>query len=230
MYKLNGQTFRTLGEVYEYVKQHPELLDLAMQIPDFKAVWNVGQARDNYDSGKIGANDLLGTIGNNTLGGRLSMTPETEKWLDNQIARENEAANNAFQEHMRDTSVTSTGEQLQSLGLSPSSVIQVGGASSGVTSQGAGVNTHSAAALHQQEKINRFNQQMGLAKNLISTAGSMASSGIYGAALGAVKHSAQALASTAAHSGYAAINATKSKPMSKAEQDAVWKWFEDNPA
>lgn len=134
-----------------------------------------------------------------------------------------------YETNMRDTSIISTGNQLSAIGLSPSSVIQTGAVSSnGVAA--ADTVKGSAASQRHQAVINRFNNQMGLAKSLIGAAGSMASSGIYGAALGAVKHSAQAVAATAAHSGLKAISATKSSSMTKAQQDSVWKWFEDNPA
>lgn len=143
-------------------------------------------------------------------------------WLSNAQSQYNTQQQQAYETMMRDTSVTSTGNQLQGLGLSPSNVIQVGGASSGVNSAAADTIRPNAASLKQQENINRYNQQLGLAKNLISTAGSMASSGIYGAALGAVKQSARAVAGASAHSGLAALKATKMS----ADDDAQWAAFQ----
>lgn len=146
---------------------------------------------------------------NNALGNLASqgveLTPDMETYITNQIGKENTANDQQFQSGMRDTSLLSAASQLGNLGLSSSNVVQVGGASSGVSSSAAAQSMHSNAIsrnqLRQQAMLNRYNNQMQLAKGLISAAGSMASSGIYGAALGAVKHSASAVAAATAHSG-----------------------------
>lgn len=193
-------------QVLEYIKSHPELKQ--MYSADTIDKWiRLLEEHVKYSNGEVSANDLLGIYGN--LGG--SMSPETEKWLDNQIANEKAEQQQNFEISARDTSLLSSGQQLQQLGLSSSGVLQTGGASAGVQGSMAATNMHSAASLRQQAKINKFNQQMGLAKSLIGAASSMASSGIYGAAIGAVKHSAQSIAGAAAHSGLNALKATNSK-------------------
>lgn len=153
---------------------------------------------ENVANGSLGANDAYADY----AGYGVSPSEEMTKYLDNQIAQSNTAADRAFQTEMRDTSLLSSGNQLSQLGLSPSNVISVGGASSGVTSQAANQSfAASGVGRKQQLAINQYNQRMGMAKSLISMAGSMASSGIYGASLNAAKHSAAALAAAASHSG-----------------------------
>lgn len=212
--------FKSLEQMINYYLVHrDELEQLANIQPDFynrlKAYIAVYDTKQSYESGDSSAQDVLASYGVASNYG-LQMSPETEKWLDNEISRENTSADNQFQQQMRDTSITSSANQLSALGLSPSNVISVGGSASGVTSNAASVNRHSAAALHQQERINDYNNKMGLAKTLISAAGSMASSGIYGAALGAIKHSAAAISTQAAHSAMNAVKAfegSKNKSM-----------------
>lgn len=103
----------------------------------------------------------------------------------------------------------SQSNQLQQIGLTPSGVLQTGG-STGVGVAAAESSKSSGLSLKNQMKINKYNQQMSLAKSLIGAASSMASSGIYGAALGAVKHAGSQIAGAAAHSGLSALQATKS--------------------
>lgn len=202
----NGETFTSYQGLLDYLISHPDLAQTAIDAfgknSQIAGLWNTYMAGQNYLAGNGSINEVYGSVGSNQ-----SFIPETEKYLDNLIGRENTANDQQFQEHMRDTSLTSSGAQLNALGLSPSSVISVGGASSGVSSAAASQNMHSTAALAQQRRINDYNNKMGLAKTLIQAAGSMASSGIYGAAIGAVKHSAQQVAGAAAHSG---LNALKS--------------------
>lgn len=190
-------------EVLAYLKSHPEISQAYSNIDKWIAFL---ENYISYQKGKSSAQDLFGSIGE--MGGQLS--PETEKWLDNEIARENTEQQQNYELSARDTSLLSSGNQLQQLGLSPSSVIQVGGVSAGVQGSTADTAMRSNSALHQQEKINRYNNQMGLAKSLIGAAGQMASSGIYGAALGAVKNAGSRIAGAAAHSGLTALKAVSS--------------------
>lgn len=123
-----------------------------------------------------------------------------EKVIDNAIAQSNAQQEQAYQTQMRDTSVTSTVKQLEDAGLAAGGVLSIGGAGSGVQSTAAATNMHSAAEMKQQARINAFNQKMGLTRSLVHMASSMASSGIYGAALGAVKNAGARFAASAAHS------------------------------
>lgn len=210
---IDGQKFNTLQELLEYAKNHPEKVDeLRTHVYGFDLIWREYLALQDYDHGDSSAQDLLRFYGENP---GTTLTPESEKWLDNQIARENTEQQQNYELNARDTSLLSSGSQLQQLGLSPSNVVQVGGASAGVQGSTADTAMRSNSALHQQAKINKYNQQMGLAKSLIGAASSMASSGIYGAALGAVKHGASQIAGAAAHSGLQALQATKSPSYAK---------------
>lgn len=196
-------------EILNYMANHPnEVPGILEKFPTLRSLWENYQARQQYDRGEIDAQGLLDVYSSQP---NVSMTPDQEKWLDNEIARENTIQQQNYELHARDTSLLSSGQQLQQLGLSPSNIISVGGASAGVQGSSANNMTRSNSALRQQMTINKYNQQMGLAKSLIGAASSMASSGIYGAALGAVKHSAQAIAGSAAHSGLAALKATQQK-------------------
>lgn len=203
--------FYSVKEALDYVLAHPEDSEtfnfLMNNVPGFTNAYNQAVAMNDYEAGKIGANDLLGVIGDNPRGGTLN--PEQEKWLDNEIARENTQQQQNFELTSRDTSLLSAGSQLQQLGLTASGVLQTGGASAGVQGSTADISHHSASQQRQQARINKYNQQMGLAKSLIGAASSMASSGIYGAALGAVKHAGSQIAGAAAHSGLQALSAIK---------------------
>lgn len=216
--------FKSYDEALQYLIEHPEAKDqLFSLMPKLEQLYNIYLANQQYGKGEIDANTLLGQYGQNSAGGAISMSPETEKWLDNQIARENATTQYDREIAARDTSLLSAGNQLSQLGLSTSNVIQTGGASSGVQASNADTAMRSNSALRQQMKINKFNQQMSLAKSLIGAASSMASSGIYGSAIGAVKHSAQAIAGSAAHSGLAALKATKMSASDNAQWDAFVK-------
>lgn len=160
---------------------------------------------EQVQSGEMSGNDAYGSMAQ--FGGAAS--DELSKYLDNQISNEKTLQEQDYQTTMRDTSLLSSGSQLTQLGLSPSSVVQVGGASSGVGSAITSQNMHSANGDVRQIAMNRYNQRMSLARSLIGAAGQMASSGIYGSALGAIKNSAQRVAASAANSGLEALKAMR---------------------
>lgn len=197
--------FNSFAEFRDYILSHPQenpmLYNIVRSSPELiDKIFNSHKAiADAEHTGDYNA--ALGEI--SSQGTELSA--EKEKYLDNLISNQRTIEARDYDTQMRDTSLLSAGSQLEQLGLSTSNVIQTGGvASNGVLA--AGTSKHSAAQMHQQERINNFNQKLNLAKSLVSTAGSMASSGIYGAAIGAVKHSASALAASAAHSGLDVLN------------------------
>lgn len=203
----NGIVFKTYQEIIDYMTAHPDEADAVINsIADpiakghIQGLWKVQKAALDMQNGEGSANDVLGALSD----ANVQYGPETEKYLDNLISRENTEAAQNYQTEMRDTSLLSAADQLSSLGLSTSNIIQTGGASLGNVASAASSH-HSVASLRQQERINKFNQQMGLAKSLIGAAGSMASSGIYGHALGAIKNSAQKVAASAANSGLGAL-------------------------
>ena len=126
-------TLTSWEDIIAYAKAHPEVLDdWLSNMPQFREMWNLYQTNEAFQNGKANANDVLGAMGPSFI----NPTPETEKYIDNLIARENTASDRTFQTEMRDTSLTSAGAQLAQLGLSTSNVIQTGGASSGVVSKG----------------------------------------------------------------------------------------------
>lgn len=127
-------------------------------------------------------------------GSAFNLTPDQEKWLDNMISNQNTNEARAYDTQMAETDLLRAGKQLQELGLSASGVLQTGGsASSGV---GIASNSKSNIALE------RYQQRMNVARQLISMSSSMASAGIYGHALGAAKKASSVLASQASHSAY----------------------------
>lgn len=151
----------------------------------------------------------------------IELGADQEKWLENMISQQNVQQDQQYQTGMRDTALTSAAGQLQSLGLSTSNIIQTGGAASGVSSTPAATSHHSVASLKQQARLNQYNQNMGMAKSIIGMAGSMASSGIYGAALGATKNAAAKLAAATAHSGLNVLKHHTSQKMT-AKDNALW--------
>lgn len=220
--------FSTYAEFADYILSHPEeagmLYNIVKSQPGqmeqifktYRSLYEQQQAQANGQNADY--NDVLGQIAGNSV----EMSPEMEKYLDNLISNQRTEEAREYETKMRDTSLISTGQQLSQLGLSSSGVLSVGGAvSNGVGA--AGTSKHSAASMHQQERINQFNQKMSLAKSLIGAAGSMASSGIYGSAIGAIKQSAAALSASAAHSGLAALKSLN-KP-SKISQQDIDKFF-----
>lgn len=141
--------------------------------------------------------------------GAAGITPNesTSKAADNDVSRENVESAQDYNTQQRDTSLLSAASQLSQLGLSTSNVINTGGVQGpGVVS--AASNMQKVGTLAQQRAMNKYNQQMGMAKSILSMVGQMASSGIYGTAIGAAKHSASVLAGATAHSAQKALMAT----------------------
>lgn len=101
--------------------------------------------------------------------------------IDQYIENQRVDTANAIQTEARDTSLLSSADQLQQLGISPSSVLSVGGASSGI-SQALPINVNQQYS--QMSKQQEFAKKMGLATSLIKMVGGMASSGIGGASYG----------------------------------------------
>lgn len=158
------------------------------------------QQQDVYDrleSGQLDPTSAQGEIAKSGYG----MSADFEKYLDNLIAQQNTQSARAWEQQMASSDLLRAGEQLKQLGLSPSNVVSTGG--SGVNAVG------SAPIVHSNVAQNRYNQQMALARSILSMTSSMASAGIYGSALGSAKKAASTIASSAAHSGLAALKKTK---------------------
>ena len=156
-------------------------------IPYWQAIKNIS----NY----IQSGDFKGLQGYISNLGDYSFPSSAEKWLDNKVSEQNTAEAQKFEEHMRDTDITSSGAQLESLGLSSSGVLQATAGHSGLA---AASNSHSN--LSQPMALAKFNMRMMMGKALLSLASSMGSAGVYGKALGAAKSAAGKVAAGAAHS------------------------------
>lgn len=131
----------------------------------------------------------------------FNVSPEQEKWLDNMVAAQNTQSARNFEEHMGSTDILRAGAQLESLGLSRSGVLQTGG--SGTNGVAAADNVKSNVAL------DRYNQKMQLARQLLSMTSSMASAGVYGHAIGAAKKASSVLTSAASHSAYKVLKGSQ---------------------
>lgn len=149
-------------------------------------------------------------------GGKL--TADQEKAFDNLMATEATNSARTWEEHMRDTDITSSASQLQSLGISP-------GTLSGATAGHSGVSAPSLD--HTNIASFKAERSMNIARSVIGLAGSLASSGIHGASLYAVKKMAGEIASSSAKSaGDYVKKIEKPGKITKAEWDSL---FKDDP-
>lgn len=149
----------------EYVKNpsSPDIGDMLSSL--------VPKLRTAYDSGDF-------TSFKGFLPEGVDLNSNLEDYLNQQISNQLTNANNAYQTQMRDTSLLSSAAQLQQLGLSPSNVASVGGASSGVYSGAANnLMTANNARIQDQRK---YYAKMQIMRNLSSLVGSMAHAGISG--------------------------------------------------
>lgn len=148
---------------------------------------------------QVDPNDIYGYAGSS--GGNLG--ENTEKYLDNSISQGNTEQAQQFEEHMRDTNITSSAGQYAQVGLSPSSVI------SGISSGGgiaAADNAFGSRSMDRQQlSMQKYQARMGMARSLLGMVSQMASSGIYGAAIGSARNAAARISSAAAHSGLQAL-------------------------
>lgn len=150
-------------------------------------------------SGAVDYNDVYSMAGSSGA----NLNENSEKYLDNSIAQQNTENAQQFEEHMRDTNITSSGEQYQALGLSPSVIS--GGISSGNGVAAAESVMGSRSMDRQQLSMQKYQTRMGMAKSILGMVSQMASSGIYGAAIGSARNAAARLSSAAAHSGLQAL-------------------------
>lgn len=192
-------TFRSAEELLSYLVEHPEERDqILANNQQAQRLWNAYQAYLKVQE----TGDYRQYQGDVAFIPGVQFSPEQEKFIDNMIANQSTEEARQYDEYMRDTSYLSAGSQLQSLGLSNSGVLQTGGA----VSQGVATADNVKSNLAQQNAINRYNQKMGLAKQLLSMTSQMASAGIYGSAIGAAKHAASTITSATAHSAYKALS------------------------
>lgn len=196
--------------LFHYVQQHPEdeeaskalnaWVSTNKNVAQWFEQWKLENEALTAHSGHNDGSQLIGQI--SQMGG--SMTPESEKYLENLTSQENTTNAQNYDQMMRDTSLISSAQQLGQLGLSPSNVIQVGAApSNGVAA--ASFSHLSASGQRQQKALATYQARLGLAKQVIAMAGQMASSGIYGHAIGQARHAGAVLAAATAHSGLSVL-------------------------
>lgn len=178
---------------------------------------NTKQANDilsGVKSGETSAEDALAQIA--TSNGKLS--PEQESYLSSMLSnqRTNEARD--YETMMANTDLLRAANQLQQLGLGGSNVLQTGGSST--------PNVSAASTPMMNNANQRLARQASVANQMIGMANRMASAGIYGGSLAAVKSSARKVAGYAAHS---AVPAAKShndiEELSEAQIDELFNYF-----
>lgn len=180
---------------------------------------NTKQANDilsGVKSGQTSAEDALAQIA--TSNGKLS--PEQESYLSSMLSnqRTNEARD--YETMMANSDLLRAANQLQQLGLGSNNVLQTGGS---FTPQ---VSAASTPMLNNANQ--RLARQATIANQMIGMANRMASAGIYGGSLAAVKSSARKVAGYAAHSAVPAakVSTHSTEPeLTEAQIDELFNYF-----
>lgn len=182
---------------------------------------NTKQANDilsGVKSGETSAEDALAQIA--TSNGKLS--PEQESYLSSMLSnqRTNEARD--YETMMANTDLLRAATQLQQLGLGSSNVLQTGGS---FTPQVSAASTPMINNANQ-----RLARQASIANQMIGMANRMASAGIYGGSLAAVKSSARKVAGYAAHSAVPAAKVSNRSiepepELTEAQIDELFNYF-----
>lgn len=180
---------------------------------------NNKQANDilsGVKSGDTSAEQALAQIA--TSNGKLS--PEQESYLSSMLSnqRTNEARD--YETLMANTDLLRAANQLQQLGLGSNNVLQTGGS---FTPQ---VSAASTPMLNNANQ--RLARQASIANQMIGMANRMASAGIYGGSLAAVKSSARKVAGYAAHSAVPAAkvsNKSNEPELTEAQIDELFNYF-----
>lgn len=197
-------------EFFAYCANHPEneeaqwVLNVALSSgAGVKKMYDRWQQSQQFLNNAQESGDWNGYYQNMNNAG-LPVDPMIEKFVDNNIARGNTEQAQQFEEHMRDTNITSSAQQYAMAGLSPSSVVS-GGISTGNGVAAADNAFGSRAMDRQQLAMQKYQTHVGMAKGLLGMISQMASSGIYGAAIGSARNAAARITSAAAHSGLQAL-------------------------
>lgn len=167
----------------------------------------IQQIRDAYSKGDYRA--IQGYLA--SLPEWIRIDPQWEKYLDNMIANQNTGEARSWEEEQASSNLLKAGSQLQSLGLSPSGVLQTGGSNV----NGVAAASNAMTNLRQQTSMQRYTQRMAMARQLLGMTSQMAAAGIYGGALGAAKSASSALTSAASHSALGALSQGKGHHLSK---------------
>lgn len=196
---------------FTYAAEHPEDEDAQWlmnqvttnQLPSTISTWYEDWHRTNQAlEGANQSGDYSQLYKDLTQSG-TTIDPNLEKYIDNSMARQNTEEARNFEEYMRDTNITSSASQYAAAGLSPSSVIH--GISAGNSVAAADNAFGSRAVDRQQLSMQKYQTNMGIARGILSMVSQMASSGIYGSAIGSAKMAAGKITAAAAHSGLQAL-------------------------
>lgn len=124
----------------------------------------------------------------------LAITPEFEKQLNNLLSKE--AASTEYDREIaaRDTSITSTLNQLRENQMSSGLLASLGGASAGISTSAAHTDQSN---ISQARKMAEFNRKTSMARTMIGLLGGMASAGIYGTSMTLGRHAVAKLAADA---------------------------------
>lgn len=151
---------------------------------DYVANYYNNRAEGIYSGLKDGSLKPTDVLADASQMGLTGKSPELSDTINQYISQQN--AEEAFDRQIqaRDTSLLSTYEQAQQLGINPTgAVMSLGGASTPSVGQASNPGS-SAASLRQQERINEYNQKQAMTRQLISMAGSVAASGLRGGTAG----------------------------------------------
>ena len=152
---------------------------------------------EGLESGGMTGSDALSQYGEYGL---QNIDPALGDYINQKISEDNATTAYNREIEARDSSLTSTINQLTQAGMNPGSAISIGGSALGSVPQ-AGNTGISSAQLAQQRKINEYNQKQHMTRQLISMAGSIAAAGIgggvYGLARGAAVKAARATVGSA---------------------------------
>lgn len=199
------QTGTPIDSIIQGLQQIPNTT--AGMMHNFDPSQLIQQIIDAYNNGDFRA--IQGYLAG--LPSYVSLDPQWEKYIDNMIATQNTGEARAWEEQQASTNLLKAGSQLESLGLSPSGVLQTGGSSV----NGVGAASNAMTNLSQQTAIQRYTQRMAMARQLLGMTSQMASAGIYGGAIGAAKTASSALTSAASHSALSALSSGNGHHLSK---------------
>lgn len=136
----------------------------------------------------------------------MTYTPEFEKLLNNIQAQENAKTEYDREIAARDTSITSTLNQLRDNQMSTGLLSSLGGASAGISTSAA---TSDTSNISQARKMAEFNRKTTMAKTMLGVLTGMASAGIYGGSMFAGRKAVAKLTTDASLAAVKANNATK---------------------
>jgi len=126
----------------------------------------------------------------------IQWTPEQSEYIGNMLSQKATNEERAYETNARDTSLISTANQLSDLGLNTGSVVSLGGASAGVNSNAANLDSNYS----QNKALAQFQAKASMARTILSTISGLASVGIGGSAMAVSKIAAARIASSMAHS------------------------------